>query len=445
MIDNPSELDKWLIKLLDAHPKQIALGLRRAGSVAERMCLKIVDKKIRLNSKVIIVGGTNGKGSVCAFLENILLSEGYTTTLYTSPHILTFKERLRNNGELLDDSVWIEAFGAVEAAKIVVPEKKLTFFEFSTLAAILISSKLNPDVAIFEIGLGGRLDAVNLLDSDCTVLTSIDLDHENFLGNTREKIAWEKVHIARPGKPIVLAEENPPEILYSFCEKIGAKQIRVNKDYHYKQVGNQWSWYGLETTRHALSIPSLRGKHQLRNASAALACVESLSEEFPISQGSIRKALVSVNLPGRLQVLAGQPTIVLDVAHNASAGRVLASGLGEIGFYPMTVGVVGLLDDKDSLAIFEALKSKIDKWFLVSLDPQRSMNRGRRADSLKKTLIELIPEADVHCFDGPEEGFTEACRICNKEDRIVVCGSFVTVSAVWPLAEKFLKGTEKGE
>ena len=300
-------------------------------------------------------------------------------------------------------------------------------------------------MAIFEIGLGGRLDAVNLLDSDCAVLTSIDLDHENFLGNTREKIAWEKVHIARPGKPIVLAEENPPEILHSFCEKIGAKQIRVNKDYHYKQLGNQWSWYGRETTRHALSIPSLRGKHQIRNASAALACVESLSEEFPISQGSMRKALISVQLPGRLQVLAGQPTIVLDVAHNASAGRVLSSGLGEIGFYPLTVGVVGLLDDKDSLAIFEALKSKIDKWFLVSLDPKRSMNRGRRADSLKKTLIELIPEADVHCFDGPEEGFTEACRICNKEDRIVVCGSFVTVSAVWPLAEKFLKGTKKGE
>ena len=173
--------------------------------------------------------------------------------------------------------------------------------------------------------------------------------------------------------------------------------------------------------------------------------MESLSEEFPISQGSMRKALISVHLPGRLQVLAGRPTIVLDVAHNASAGRVLSSGLGEIGFYPLTVGVVGLLDDKDSLSIFEALKSKIDKWFLVSLDPQRSMNRGRRADSLKKTLIELIPEADVHCFDGPEEGFTEACRICNKEDRIVVCGSFVTVSAVWPLAEKFLKGTEKGE
>ena len=322
MNDNPSELDKWLTKLLDAHPKQIALGLRRVRSVAERMCLKIVDKQIRLNSKVIIVGGTNGKGSVCAFLENILLSEGYTTTLYTSPHILTFKERLRSNGELLDDSVWIEAFSAVETAKTVVPKKKLTFFEFSTLAAILISNKLDPDVAIFEIGLGGRLDAVNLLDSDCAVLTSIDLDHENFLGNTREKIAWEKVHIARSGKPIVLAEENPPEILHSFCEKIGAKQIRVNRDYYYKQLGNQWSWHGRETTRHALTIPSLLGKHQLRNASAALACVESLSEEFPISQGSMRKALISVQLPGRLQVLAGQPTIVLDVAHNASAGRV---------------------------------------------------------------------------------------------------------------------------
>tara|TARA_Y100000589_G_scaffold280544_1_gene277004 strand:+ start:106 stop:1443 length:1338 start_codon:yes stop_codon:yes gene_type:complete len=445
MIDNPNQLDKWLAKLLEAHPKQIALGLKRVRSVAERLNLRILDRQIRLSSTVIVVGGTNGKGSVCAFLENILLSAGYTTTLYTSPHILTFKERLRSNGEVLDDSEWIKAFNTVENARVSKPIEELTFFEFSTLAAILISDMLNPDVAIFEIGLGGRLDAVNLLDSDCAVLTTVDLDHEGFLGKTREKIAWEKVHIARSGKPIVLAEENPPEILYSFCKDIGAKQIRVNRDYSYKQLGNQWSWRGQEATRHALSMPSLRGNHQIRNASAALACVEALSKQFPISQGSIRKALISVQLPGRLQVLAGQPTIILDVAHNASAARVLSSGLGQLGFYPLTIGVVGLLDDKDSASIFKILQSKIDRWFLVSLDAKKSMNRGRRADSLKKTLMKVIPKAEVCCFDTPEEGFTEASKICEKEDRIVVCGSFVTVSAVWGLAERFLRGTKKGE
>ena len=176
-----------------------------------------------------------------------------------------------------------------------------------------------------------------------------------------------------------------------------------------------------------------------------VACVETFSRDFPISQGCVRKALVSVRLPGRLQVLSGQPTIVLDVAHNSSAARVLSSGLGQLGFYPLTIGIVGLLDDKDSFAIFDGLKSTIDKWFLVSLDAKRSMNRGMHADSLKKTLTTLIPEADLRCFDSPEEGFKEASRICKREDRIVVCGSFVTVSAVWGLAEEFLREVKNAE
>ena len=445
MFDSENELENWLEKLLKSHPAEISLGLNRVLAVAEKMGLPIVKDKVRLTSKVIVVAGTNGKGSVCAFVENILLTSGYQTTLYTSPHILSFKERFKYAGKLLEDKDWVDAFKKVEKARLKVPKQKLTFFEFSTLAAILLSEQLCPDVAIFEIGLGGRLDAVNLLDNDCAVLTSIDYDHESYLGTTREQIAWEKSHVARPGKPIIIAEERLPETVTDHCLEIGAKTIRVMKDYTYKLFGQQWTWFGINTVRHALPIPALRGMHQLKNASAALACFEALSNEFPLSQALIRKALVSVSLPARFQVLPGQPMIILDVAHNLGAARTLSNELDKVGFFPKTIGVVGMLDDKDSTAIFEELGDKVDKWFLVSLSRSKSMNRGKAAKSLKNSLLKVCPDADVLCFENPEEGFKAASRISEKQDRIVVFGSFYIISAVWKLAEDLIKDFDKGK
>ncbi|OUV02444.1 MAG: hypothetical protein CBC42_06580 [Betaproteobacteria bacterium TMED82] len=439
MFDASTKLGSWLIKLLAGHPKQIALGLERISVVAEQLGLPIVDNQVRLGGKVIVVAGTNGKGSVCAMVERIYSSAGYTTALYSSPHILKFNERLCLNGEPLADNHWIEAFEEVEKSRQKIEGCKLTFFEVCTLAAMLVVEKFNPDVSIFEVGLGGRLDAVNLLDNDCSVLTSIGLDHQSFLGNSIDEIGWEKIHIARSGKPLIIAEKNLPVSVTEFLKNVSSNVSHLGKDFYFETQGKQWSWFCGDTSRHGLAFPALRGIHQLINASAALATTNALSEDLPISQGAARNGLATVELPARFQVLAGQPLVILDVAHNEGAANMLCKNLDETGFYPRTFGVLGMLRDKDVSSVYKILRDKIDLWFFVDLSYEEAGDRSQTAEAIYKTVKLCDPKMKARCFKKPEDGFAAAFQMAKVEDRIVVLGSFITIASVWNEAHKSLK------
>jgi dihydrofolate synthase/folylpolyglutamate synthase len=407
--------------------------------VAERLELSMEDQQVRLDSTVIVVAGTNGKGSVCSMLEQILIEAGYSTSLYSSPHILQFEERLRFSGNLCQANDWLEAFKYVETARLLSPVEQLTFFEAATVAAIFLVSKKKPEIAIFEVGLGGRLDAVNLLANDCSVITSVSVDHQSFLGSCREQIGWEKAHIARSKKPFIIADLNPPKTVLEFAVKIEADIVRYGSDFKFHSNDGQWDWVGRKKNRLGLAFPALRGIHQLLNASVALASLESLSSQFPVSQDAVRKGLAKVELPARFQVLPGKPTVILDVAHNPESAKMLSDSLDRIGFYPNTYAVVGILSDKDAIEILKKTVAKIDYWLFATLDEDLAANRSRSGESLLKALQVVKPEAKAKCYKNPLEAFNTAAQLASSNDRIVVFGSFITVSSVWVEAHKLGK------
>ncbi len=431
MFDVNTELGVCLTSLLKGHPQEIDLGLHRVRQVAVRLGLPMENKEVRLDSKVIVVAGTNGKGSVCAMLEKILLEAGYSTSVYSSPHILKFQERLTFDGIFCEDEDWIEAFKLIETARLISPVASLTFFEAATIAAILLVGKKKPEVAIFEVGLGGRLDAVNLLANDCSIITSVSLDHQGFLGSTREQIGWEKAHVARSEKPVVIADVNPPSSLLDLVKTMKSDIIRIGLDFDFNSNPGQWDWLGRYKNRLGLAYPALRGTHQLLNASAALATLECLSFNLPVSQGAVRKGLATVELPGRFQVLPGKPTVILDVAHNPEAAEMLSNNLDKIGFYPNTYAVVGILSDKDAIEILKKTIQKIDFWLFASLDEDIASTRSRSAESLLEALHSVKPDADARCYKNPLDAFNSAACSASSNDRIVVFGSFITVSSVW--------------
>ena len=319
-------LSDWLQYLESIHATAIDMGLERVREVAARMNLELPGVKF-------VVGGTNGKGSTCSMLESILLAAGYKVGLYTSPHLIDFNERARVNGQIASDEALIEQFIAVEAAR---GETSLTYFEFTTLAILRLFSQSRLDAVVLEVGLGGRLDAVNIIDADCAVVTSVDLDHIEYLGDTREKIGFEKAHIYRAGRPAICADPVPPQSLLDYVEQIGADLWLFSRDYNYSGDRQQWAYGGREQRRSALAYPALRGANQLLNASAALAALESVRDRLPVPQQAVRLGLLQASLPGRFQILPGQPTVILDVAHNPHAAAVLAQNLDNMGFHPYT-------------------------------------------------------------------------------------------------------------
>ncbi len=440
MFDVKTELGFHLSRLLKGHPQEISLGLHRVRRIAERLKLPMKNQQVRLASKVIVVAGTNGKGSVCAMLEKIFIEAGYTTSLYTSPHILKFEERLRFKGIQCLAKHWIEAFKIVESARLETPSENLTFFEAITVAAFFLVHKKKPEIAIFEIGLGGRLDAVNLLANDCSIITSVSLDHQNFLGTSREQIGLEKAHIARSKKPFVIADSNPPSTVIQLAEKNKSTILRYGRDFKYILNNGQWDWFGVKQKRLGLAYPAMRGSHQLLNASVALATLESLSASFPVSQGAVRKGLASVELPARFQVLPGKPTVILDVAHNPEAAEMLSNNLDKIGFYPNTYAVVGILSDKDAVGILKKTVGKIDFWLFASLNKDIASNRNRSAESLLKALNSVKLGENAECFKSPMDAFNSAAKLAAPNDRIVVFGSFLTVSCVFDTAHTLGKG-----
>jgi len=404
----------WLEYIERQHPQSMALGLERVADV-------FIALKMEIICPVITVGGTNGKGSTCAFLESILRAGGYRTGLYTSPHLLRYNERVRIAGREAEDAPLCEAFAAVESARGNVP---LTYFEFGTLAAFYLLAREKVDAAILEIGLGGRLDAVNVLDADCAVLTSVGIDHIEYLGDSREAIGSEKAGIFRAGRPAVIADPDPPLSVLKAVQAAGARPLLIGRDFGYANQGTQWAWWGPSGKRSGLAHPALRGAVQLRNASAALAALDSLRERLPLAMQDIRRGLAEVSLPGRFQVLPGRPQVVLDVAHNPQAAAQLASNLGDSGYAPATIAVFGMLKDKDIAGVVRAMAPCISHWHLASLQGPR----GATAAQLAKIISGQDSKTPRTEHDSVSEALAAAKKEARENDKIVVFGSFLTVA-----------------
>lgn len=416
-------LSAWLAHLESLHPKGqagIELGLERVARVKAALGQT-------QHCPVIVVGGTNGKGSVCAYLENILDRAGLKVGCYTSPHLLHYNERVKLNGQPASDGALCRAFARVEAAR---GEESLTYFEFGTLAAWEVFAAAGVDAVILEVGLGGRLDAVNIYDADAAIVTGIALDHTDWLGPTREHIGFEKAGIFRSGRPALCADRQPPQSLLDHAAAIGADLKLIGRDFGFEKSAEDrlqwryWSKQGEAMQRRSLAFPGLRGSAQLANASVVLATLDALKDRLPVTMGAIRRGLIETELPGRFQVLPGQPTVVLDVAHNPQAATVLADNLGNMGFFDRTHAVVGMLGDKDIAATLAALKGKVDYWHLADL----AVPRGASAAALATAVAGLGGE--VVCHADPATAYGKALEQAADNDRILVFGSFYTVADV---------------
>lgn len=417
MPSRPSTLAGWLAYVETQHPKAIAMGLDRVRDVASRM-------QLGLACPVVSVGGTNGKGSTCAMLESMLVHGGYRVGVYTSPHLLRYNERVRIDGVPLDDADLVDAFDAVEDARGDTP---LTYFEYGTLAALWRFARASLDASILEVGLGGRLDAVNVIDADVAIVTTVDIDHVEYLGPTREDIGREKAGILRAGRPAICGDREPPTSLVDHARAIGAKLLVIGREFDYVvESAAQWRYRGPAGDRFGLPLPALRGRYQLANASCALTALDALRDRLPLAASAIRDGLVGVTLAGRFQVLPGRPTVVLDVAHNAQAARSLAATLADMGFHPRTYAVVGMLADKDIGSVVSALAPRVDRWHVAPLPGPR----GASATRVRDAAIAAGVKADhIAMHDDVATALAAARGEADEADRIIVFGSFLTVAS----------------
>ncbi len=418
-----ASLQVWLAHLESLHPRGqggIELGLERVLRVKDEL-------RQHPECPVITVGGTNGKGSTCAYLEAIYSLAGFRVGCYTSPHLLDYNERVRIDRRPISDDALCEAFGKVEAARQAAGQVQLTYFEFGTLAAMEAFRSQALEVLILEVGLGGRLDAVNAYASDCAVVTGIALDHTDWLGSTRTSIGFEKAGIFRTGKPAVCADPDPPQSLLAQASAIGADLHLLGRDFGYFGDRLQWTFWGRAGLRRGgLANPGLRGACQLRNAAAALAVVEVLRRRLPVSMQATRLGLIDPHLPGRFQVLPGRPAIVLDVAHNPQAVSGLAENLADMGFFARTIAVVGMLADKDIAGSLAPLAGKVALWLLADLDVPRGASSSLLAAAIKAADL----GGELECLASPVRAFERSAELAGENDRIVVFGSFYTVAAV---------------
>jgi dihydrofolate synthase/folylpolyglutamate synthase len=360
----------------------------------------------------------------------MLAAAGHRTGVYTSPHLVSYNERVRIDGAFANDDALVAAFNAVEDARAEVP---LTYFEYGTLAALWLFARAELAAAVLEVGLGGRLDAVNVVDADVAVVTSVDLDHMDYLGPTREDIGREKAGIFRAGRPAICGEPNPPETLVAHARVLRAPLSLIGRDYGFVAAEGQWNYWGPGGARHGLPLPALRGAVQLANAATAIAALDCLRDQLHVSAGALRTGLVSVELAGRFQVLPGRPTVVLDVAHNPHAARVLSGSLGTMGFHPRTLAVLGMLADKDIEGVIAAVMRRVDRWHVASLPGPR----GASAATLREALLHAgISPANVRTYDDVASAYRSARDEVGQADRIIVFGSFLTVSAALAVHEQ---------
>ncbi|MFP5473521.1 MAG: bifunctional tetrahydrofolate synthase/dihydrofolate synthase [Gammaproteobacteria bacterium] len=415
-------LADWLAYAEQLHAKNIALGLDRVQAVARRMGLA-------LTCPVITVAGTNGKGSTCAMLEAILAQAGYRTGVYTSPHLVHFEERLRIGGQSVEGEALLPHFDAVETARTAGGEAvALTYFEFTTLAILSCMAASGLDAAILEVGLGGRLDAVNIIDADCAVITSVDIDHIEFLGTDRESIGTEKAGILRAGRPAIVSDPMPPRSVVARAEDLGADLWLSGRDFTVSGDKQQWAWSGRGRRYAGLAYPALRGANQLINAAGVLAALEALRPRLPVSAQAIRQGFATVELPGRFQIVPGQPALVLDVAHNPHSAAALAENLDAMGFFPVTHAVFGAMADKDLAPILERLGPLVDRWYFTDLPTPRA---ARAADLMRMwTALNRRTDASASLHADPMAALSAATAAADPADRIVVFGSFFTVGGV---------------
>jgi dihydrofolate synthase/folylpolyglutamate synthase len=423
-MSRPTTLAAWLAYLETLHPKAIALGLDRVRAVAARL-------PVALGCPVVTVTGTNGKGSTSAFAASILGCAGYRAGLYLSPHLARYNERVRIAGRDATDDELLAAFAAVEDARTATAGADgapvpLTYFEFGTLAALWLFARARLDAVVLEVGLGGRLDAVNIVDADVAVVTSVDLDHMDYLGPTREDIGREKAGIFRAGRPVVCADPAPTASMLRHAEALRAPLHLIGRDYGYRAEGAQWQYWGPGGRRFGLPHPALRGAYQLANAATALAALGLVADRLPVAGGAIRDGLLTVELAGRFQVLPGRPTVVLDVAHNPHAARALAATLGSMGYHPRTFAVFGMLADKDVAGVIAALRARVDRWFVATLPGPRGMGAAALAAGLARAGVAA---GALRAFDDVASALGAAREEADEADRIIVFGSFLTVAA----------------
>ena len=423
-----TDLDDWLDYIGRQHSAEIVMGLDRVRTVWALMG----KPQAPVN---IIVGGTNGKGSTCAMLESILRAAAFRTGFYSSPHLVRYNERVRLDKAEASDTQLIASFEAVEMARSsIVPVVPLTYFEFATLSALWLFHQAKVDVGILEVGLGGRLDAVNIVDGDVSVVVSVDLDHQSYLGDTWEKIGLEKAHIFRAGRPAIFADNGPPQSLLDHAQRVGADMRLLDRDFRYQVMDRQWQFFGKASARHSLPFPALRGGYQLKNACAALAVLEALQDRLPVSQGQVKRGLLEVEWPGRMQVLPGRPVVVLDVAHNPHAARALDDALGSMGFHPNTYAVFGMLRDKDIDGVIEILKDRIDFWCIAGLELAAGV-RGATAEMLAERLEAHGLGDRFSRHVNIEKAYAAAREKAGENDRILVFGSFYTVAEILRLTQ----------
>ncbi|AOV17365.1 hypothetical protein BJI67_10120 [Acidihalobacter aeolianus] len=408
-------LDDWLRWQETLAPKAIELGLERVHEVAARLDL------LQPSCPVITVGGTNGKGSTVSMLTSMLHAGGYRVGTYLSPHLLKYNERVNVAGQPVEDALLCDAFADIDAAR---GEHRLTYFEFGTLAALWCFARLRVDAMVLEVGLGGRLDAVNIVDADVAVITTVDIDHAEWLGDTRELIAIEKAGIQRPGRPILCGDRNPPGTLLQASAEAGSRLLCIGHDFDAQSHADGMTWrFGKMEAR--LPNPGLRGTFQIDNAACACTALACLQDQLPVTAHAMASGLASVRLAARFEPMQGAACpIYLDVAHNPQAARALAGLLATNPVTGRTLAVFSALSDKDVSGIAAAMDQVIDEWFVGGLDGARGLDAVSLIARMRPT------QGVVHTCDTVAEAYTQASRMSRPNDRIVVFGSFLTVAAV---------------
>lgn len=410
-----STLEDWLAWQETLHPSEIELGLERVRQVFR--CLHDGIPPF----VVITVAGTNGKGSSVAMLDAILRAAGYRVGAYTSPHLVRYNERICLDGEPVEDATLVASFDRIDRARDGV---SLTYFEFATLAALDIFWRARPEVVVLEVGMGGRLDAVNILDPDVALITAIGLDHCEWLGEDRESIAVEKAGIMRPGRPVIFSGADMPATIARQAQQAGARLVLPGADFGYTRDDTGWQWRYADRPPQNLPLPALPGEHQLQNAAGVLAVLHQLADRRPIPIQAIRAGLLGVKLAGRFQQVPGEVSWVLDVAHNPDGVRQLAAQLQATAGAGRTLAVFGMLRDKDVAAAIQLLQPQVDAWFVTPLPSSRSLDGPALAHMLDAAEV----TADVQIRDDVAAACDAARRAARPGDRILVCGSFLAVA-----------------
>lgn len=423
-----STLSQWLDWQQTLHPQEIDLGLERVAEVAGRLGL------LHPNALVISVAGTNGKGSSLAMLESIFCTAGYTVGKYTSPHLLHYNERICINQTMITDQTLCAIFERVDVARNDI---SLSYFEFSTLAALLVFSDARLDIVLLEVGLGGRLDAVNIIDADIALVTNVDLDHQAWLGNDVETIAIEKAGIFRPKKPAVCAQPHPPRSLKKRAHALGALWCEADVDFNYTKLEKGWLWSSA-TNNMTLPLPALDGDFQLQNAAAVVQVLQLIKQDYPVANADLRSGLETVQLAGRLQSIAGDIECILDVAHNPHAARALVNALPEKTGRARYLLVLGMLEDKAVEEVATILATLSQQYYIGGISSKRGLDAKTMASRIEKKLDGL----SIQCHDDIELAFLAAKYQAKIGDTILVCGSFMTVASVLRVLQQESNGNE---